>query len=1164
VAVKGKGKAKAIPPRPAPIASSSTSVPAPAATDRPQPLRVAALVTKPSRTAPRPGPSVESHESRHTAQPPYSRHDPSPKRVSPKKVDRPTRSEPIFQAAPVYRSAALAPLPTRPDIAPFPLHGRSASHTILPTVNSSTSISDQNPTSSRATRPLLPQSYSTTALPSEPSTYVGRFATGPMRIVRQAPISSANNKDDNPMMISADGFLYTSKGTTIYEGPSRPPPIHLGHGRKAMGAARRVVTAPTPIKELGYPARTPAASRTLARSISVKERVEEVGEQPISVFRQMDNPCTPAPPQMVSETKTPASIPITTTVDSPILPVLPPTAQDVGEEDLKDISIIQGPVDTSRDMESPVPVEFAALIPLPPDDVDEVEVVASSGSPIGGGPMVDEALDLPAASLDELTVETTPIVQATTSPIPSADDIPSAPKPSMDQAIIGSSLATIEATSEPGPSVDGPNSVPVLSIDETIHIPLSTKKEAVPEAELSIEVKEPTSEPVSSVDRTIPVSEALVEKAPVPLSTVNSTQAETLPVQDLGVSPTEGMIALTPAPPIDDVPEVSNIVQGSSEEVEANEIRPAIPPPLESDTPADSVQAANSPVSSAPPATTSVVEVEVEPVLRTTSRDSDIVEITGMTFVPATETPIADQVVPTASEVQTSHGSNTQAADQPPIASEPPIRPAMTVEPATQIADQALVQTSGIETKNTAPSRSKTQAPTGPISKPFVSRPPVRPVTNVKTTASASTSASVPPRKPPVPRAAAISRPTKPVERKTFRPVTSAQTAAATALAKVRTAQAQAQAQAQAENPRAPSRTARPPAVEPRSRLPSATSSTSQITAPVKTGTDAVTVPPPVVKPKSTLLAPTKASASRAAPIVSHPAAKTTTSTTTTASSSALPPVRKERIKLKAALPSFRPVRSGAQPPASGGGPGRGTWIASSTSNSVKSMAVPRAAAIPLPHSPVALLKSRGPKPELMALPPSPPAKVRPEAMPLPSSPLTNASIPGKSRPMANVTQPHAMPLPASPTPQATEVPLPDSPISSASHLRSRIDRAGSPSIAALQARLISTPSRNSSAPTMSDRGLDSEEEEADESAGVTFKVKSDSGGRSHSSLKMKVKPKVVPSGDLMEFSAPARMDKIFLGSTTPMYTPGRKALVIRDANLASPLVSRKAVVGEE
>jgi hypothetical protein len=92
----------------------------------------------------------------------------------------------------------------------------------------------------------------------------------------------------------------------------------------------------------------------------------------------------------------------------------------------------------------------------------------------------------------------------------------------------------------------------------------------------------------------------------------------------------------------------------------------------------------------------------------------------------------------------------------------------------------------------------------------------------------------------------------------------------------------------------------------------------------------------------------------------------------------------------------------------------------------------------------------------------------------------------------------------------------------------------------------------------MSDQGSDSEGE--DETSGVTFKVKSD--GRPQSGMKLKMRVKQSGTGDLMEFSAPARMEKVWIGSTTPMYTPGRKALVIRDANLASPLVRK--VVNEE
>jgi hypothetical protein len=91
----------------------------------------------------------------------------------------------------------------------------------------------------------------------------------------------------------------------------------------------------------------------------------------------------------------------------------------------------------------------------------------------------------------------------------------------------------------------------------------------------------------------------------------------------------------------------------------------------------------------------------------------------------------------------------------------------------------------------------------------------------------------------------------------------------------------------------------------------------------------------------------------------------------------------------------------------------------------------------------------------------------------------------------------------------------------------------------------------------MSDYDSDSDEDDDEDLTGVTFKVKSDpivSEGTN------RIKPKVQqPIGDLMEFSAPSRK----FVSTTPKYTPGRKALVIRDANVSSPLVKRGAPVEE-
>jgi hypothetical protein len=1052
--------------------------------------------------------------------------------------------EPAHPALP-YKSIALGPLPSRPEIAPLP--GRSVSHTILPTVHSSTSIAENVP---RSTRPILPQSYSTTALPTEPSQFVSRFATGPIRIIRPAPILQDDGGDP-------DGFIYPQSFGG--PGPSRPTQ-HLGHGRKPIGPARRVVTAPTPGKEvLGHPTRTPAANKTLSRN--VRDKVDEVEDQPVPVHSHVTDPSTPIPTrQKVQET------PLAHRMESPLLPILPPDVEDV-----RDTSMLE-PI--GKELESPVPVDIAAMVPLP-DEVDEL--VAEPASPereIGivdepgllvdevdsalepavieaisepilrvdegifeSASTVDEAVSAPGPTADEVTDE--PESETTPLPMISQDQSTSVTEPVIDEAIAEPASAVEEVTVS-APSLDESFKA-VSTIDETIHV-LPTLDEA-------------THAPVSTVDdmdRAIPSHQSNYVKAPLvdelPLSVpLEEAQFPTMPSAD---EETAEIVAL-------EVPEETVLAEV--------ELDPT--PAIVIDVPASITKDAHTtPQSPDPPTkmtTTVVSEIETEPLVQAAA--SRIVQVEVVEDLPAasaptqipedlsvapTSTPTAEQVIAPISDVQdrqvTPNESEidtaTQAAPSMPLVAQLPISP----EPS---ADQVNAIIPNVQTQTKAPSETKTnpvtRAPsrsanivTRAPSRSAQCRPPVKAVQTVKST-TAPAPAPAPSRKPPVPRAAAISRPIKPVERKTFRPVTAAQTAAAASLAKVRNAQAVAQAEA--AKPRVPSATnSKSAAVEPRSRVASAASSNSHglTAASTKSSTNTTTAPAPVAKStQSRLLAPTKASASRAAPTISHPSTKPTTSAI--ASNPALPPVRKEKIKLKAALPSFRPVRNAVR---STSGPGTGTWIASSTSKPV-----PRAAAIPLPHSPVST-KSVA-KPETIALPPSP--INRPETVALPARPTSSASR------TVNAMQPASLPLPASPKPVAAEVPLPDSPISQASQLRSRVTRAASPAISALQARLA-TPSRNSSAPTTSDQDSDSEGE--DEASGVTFKVKSN--GRPQSGMKMTMKLKQSGTGDLMEFSAPARMEKVWIGSTTPMYTPGRKALVIRDANLASPLVRK--VVNEE
>lgn len=974
-------------------------------------------------------------------------------------------------------------------------------------------------------------------------------------------------------------------GQPVFGGPSRPTQ-HLGHGRKPIGPARRVVTAPTPSKEgLGYPTRTPAANRILSRNI--RDKVEEMEEQPVPISSNVVDPSTPAPIRKVVE-ETPPRLP---RVESPLLPVLPPDVEDV-----RDTSMLE-PIN-GRELESPVPVEIAAMVPLP-DEVDagfedatptidiqdDLERVVDEGSVLRSAVIestheVESAMDEPTSTVNEVIDESAPAVKEKPLPTTSHDQFQSVTETLIDEEAV-ESVAAVGEVASPVPSLvldQGPSHVSMLdeSISTYVHVPTtsdddthvsrSTMDEVDPvalstdESNVKASVKDENPAPVVLDEQEQSMTTPLIEEdtaEPVAPGVTNITDQDPN-VENVELDVTPAIVIDIPAPfeehnslpRLSDSPTrvanvVSEIVSKSlvqvaaskvvdAEDVEDTQAAPA-PATMEiaDDIPASSTAAQIVEDLPVAPASEQIANIPSAPVSTQTVEDYP---------AASTSTQTAEQVAAPILDVQVREVAPSQVEIDAPVEAEPslPLLAQLPTRPE-QILDQVDASIPDIQSKMKAPSETKVNPVTRAPSRFAQSRPPVKTVQTVKSTsAPAVAPAPAPPRKPSVPRAAAISRPIKPVERKTFRPVTAAQTAAAASLAKVRNAQAVAQAEA--AKPRVPSASiSKPATVEPRSRVASAASSSSLGVTAASTKTTAATNTAPAQIAKTTqsrLLAPTKASASRAAPTVSHPSTKVATSAI--ASNPALPPVRKEKIKLKAALPSFRPVRNAVR---STSGPGTGTWVVSSTSKPI-----PRAAATPLPHSPVSA--KSGAKPESITLPSSP-VVVRPETMALPPSPTSSGSR------KVHIVQPALQPLPASPPPVAADVPLPDSPISQASQLRFRVIRAASPAISALQARLA-TPSRNSSAPTMSDEESDSEGE--DETSGVTFKVKTDE--RPSSGMKMKMKLKQGGNGDLMEFSAPARMEKVWIGSTTPMYTPGRKALVIRDANLASPLVRK--VVNQE
>jgi hypothetical protein len=1135
-------------------------------------------------------------------------------------------------------------VPSRPDVAPLP-HGRSASHAFLPTAYSSTSIPDQNPLD-RPSRPLFPQSLSTTALPSEASSskapYVGRFATGPIRIVRPAPVPSHDDTDLNGgITIGADGFMYTPSGATVFGGPSRPPPhaqAQLGHGRKPiMGIAhRRVVTAPLESGGLGLPARTPAANKLLTRS--VKGKVEEVEEFPFSIpvaQAVVTNPQTPAPVSKIAQ-------------DSPILPVLRANAASQAErvEDVRETSMIQDSIEMIRELEGPVPVELAAQIPLPPDEVNEVNEVAVSPSSVDTI-IVEEPTSKPSADLVEVILleKETPLAQMSmAAPAAVADEEAESPPHLVIETIHRPIEEVDQVEAAPTTYITEPTTVAETERDATVKagfaehvatdisagqrastpVPATVHREAAP-----VEILQPSSlskqgqqmrsgplttsasgsmsnvvlqgpapvdivsEPIENIFTahvTIPSSSTSIPPADVGAPKTLIANIIPDPIQDIAAAPLSNPSSSTTIPPI---------AHGEAplRHVGAQITSPAdiIPKPIEDVHVASLTDPTSS--TSTPPIT------NAEPVSQHAGSSQPKVPSTVNAPKPgATSNVIPQELAPADAAVPSLNPASSTSI--PPVPNSAMVsRPAGSLQPKAGLTANAP----------------KAGAAPRVVSGRLATSRPAQIASSSTAPAPAPTAA--PPRKPPVPRAAAVSRTVRPVERKPFRPATAAQTAA---LAKSRVV-----SQPAAEKPAESSSntSSKPPAAEPRSRQASASSSQAGSTAaPAKVATSTTAPTARAITKPSTLLAPTKASASRAGPTVSQPRIPSSSTTT----SSALPPVRKEKIKLKAALPSFRPVRSGAAASqtrsTSGPGPtlGNGTIKSSSSNRSTTSqpaarvpVARVRPETIPLPHSPVSAA-SRSSKqvpsqvrPEQVALPASPAdrlaTKVRPEAMPLPPSPAEKAPISANAKKSVvmtlgtsssrhiRITPAEAVPLPDSPiardevisttesepsstaaasqaalplssTQTATEVPLPDSPLSDAAQLtRSRVARHSVPQVIALQqAERGITPTPSAS--TMSDLDSDLDSEEGDDLTGVTFKVRPD-GPQVERAMKLKPKVYLPTAGDLMDFSPSSKtvmFDKLSVGSTTPKYTPGRKALVSRDANVSSPLVMRGPLVDEE
>lgn len=921
----------------------------------------------------------------------------------------------------------------RGALAPLPSHGRSVSDNALPKVDSAPSLGDEYQPR-HAIRPDLPQSFSTTSVPTEASALVplpprlGRFATGPVRIVRPAVFSTPAIEDEQQQddaAITSDAGPATPPGGNALRGPVRPPPT-IGHGRRPLGQAqRRAVTAPAS-GEAGLALKTPARSVFLGRS--VRERVERLDERAASASPRKS-------PRAGSST--PVASPHAKVSFTPSQSPRPHNAADE-ENPPGDLAVLEAHIvhDASASVED-VDVEVAVQVPLPVDDDREA---VSTISPAEQTRVAD--VDLSATPITQAKAVTH---EDTVAPVPVIEpDTPHIEESTVNDSVPITIAATETESVEAVPAVSDTHQTSYLSVS-------SEKDDLAPPTEQS-------SQSDSQLDVVLdsPVGGSGMPGTEQSANEGNEGSEEQQVPKDIGESEAQD------APPIVDSP---------------------------------------APSASSPPAAAPVLSEGVADITPAAASDLSDVIASEELVLPATLAPL-----PKPAESRTAP-ANTQAQ---------PRRPASRSAPNRIVS--ARVVSGPSSQKNAAP------APAPPV-----------------------------PRKPPVPRAADASaplpRPARPVERKPFRPATSAQTAAA---AKVAKDQAATRVTAAAPSAKATVATAASSKEPPRSRVVSGQSkqpSRPPTAASVDVSQPAPAAPTKVIKTSSSLLAPTKASASRAAPTITtsarapqHPAP------TVTASATALPPVRKERIKLKAALPSFRPVRSSATTKPSAPTTTRPPTAASAA----RPAARVKPEFIPLPSSPAD-------RPPLISAPSSSStgrAKVRPEAIALPSSPALG------HRPDLDHVKPETVPLPPSPhQPNPTLGPAP-SPglllrnVGSASPLPPRCDSSAS--------------AKTTGAATASD--MDSASED-DDMRGITFKVRSE----------QQTAPAPIPRPRVLRPSAsddeddtvrmppagrtPSRQTSHTPTNTktlTPKYTPNRRALEHRDANLRSPLVTSTVMLGED
>lgn len=452
-----------------------------------------------------------------------------------------------------------------------------------------------------------------------------------------------------------------------------------------------------------------------------------------------------------------------------------------------------------------------------------------------------------------------------------------------------------------------------------------------------------------------------------------------------------------------------------------------------------------------------------------------------------------------------------------------------------------------------------------------------------------------PPRKPPVPTAAsARPRPVaSAIERKPFRPMTAAQAAKSPVKALL----------VKSEEKRPEPAAAKPREEVKRPESAATTISKSSISASAPNAAASALAENAAARPApsraaskpSTLTAPTKASAQRAGAAAPQTSSQTSKPATVVAAAlSALPPVRKEKVRLKAALPSFRPVRQNALAPTKAGNDKQAASLASSKSSSTgmvsakppvvvgmkKGIARVKPESIPLPDSPIKMAEFKAAE---VPLPPSPlrqlsgVAKVRPEAIPLPTSPV----IPQLSQ-LAGEPQLIALP----PSPLSATSTLPSQKSTSSYSERQPFK----PKLVEVLGETHSSRSVRSKASTTALTSDSASEEDVDTTQGVAFKtstgkssseptrtgqtpkvysepVRAQTPKLSSDPTRSVQRPKVLmkdhwDAPDLIQFSSPApnRFGTpvkmlglgmgMGMGKDSPRMTPGRKALEMRDANV--------------